>query len=190
MVTANLEPEDKLRYFGAVCLTETPISEIHCLLEISSRTVDLQPYGLVFLKDQLIKKGMSPVIYINNEQADRDHVVQALCKLIDSDPDAAAEILPLVSVFGHKIHPPRARKRSPGLVDFRWEREWRYPHVRGALRFDENDVFIGLCPHDEIADFEAQFHPVEFIDPCRNMKWYAEKLIAARQRLDLKHSVV
>jgi hypothetical protein len=49
---------------------------------------------------------------------------------------------------------------------------------------------MGLCPHDEIRKFERLWAPIEFIDPTRNMKWYAEKLIRARQRLDLKYSVV
>jgi hypothetical protein len=51
-------------------------------------------------------------------------------------------------------------------------------------------VFVGLCPHDEIPFFDSLFPPVGFIDPTRNMKWYATKLIAARQRLDLKYWVV
>lgn len=59
-----------------------------------------------------------------------------------------------------------------------------------ALSFSDSDVFIGLCPHDSIPDFESAFPPVQFIDPMRNMKYYSTKLVAARQRLDLKFSVV
>jgi hypothetical protein len=29
-----------------------------------------------------------------------------------------------------------------------------------------------------------------FIDPTRNMKWYAQKVVEARRRLNLEHSVV
>ncbi len=52
------------------------------------------------------------------------------------------------------------------------------------------DVFIGLCPDAEIARFEQALPGIGFIDPTRNMKWYATKLIQARQRCDIKVSVV
>jgi hypothetical protein len=64
------------------------------------------------------------------------------------------------------------------------------PSALGPLEFSNEDVFIGLCPNDEIEEFENLFQPIGFIDPTRNMKWYATKLIEARQRLDLKSSVV
>lgn len=58
------------------------------------------------------------------------------------------------------------------------------------MNFGAEDVFVGLCPDSQIVGFEAILPGVEFIDPLRNMKWYAEKLIRARQRFDLKTSVV
>jgi hypothetical protein len=58
------------------------------------------------------------------------------------------------------------------------------------MPFTAADVLVGLCPHDEIDDFQALFNPVRFIDPRRNMKWYATALIASRQRLNLQASVV
>src|SRR5688500_16087123 len=48
--TNQMTPEDQRAFFGAACLTETPLGEIHCLLEIQYRNVNLEPYGLVFLK--------------------------------------------------------------------------------------------------------------------------------------------
>jgi hypothetical protein len=98
--------------------------------------------------------------------------------------------LPLIAVFGRKILPPRAQSVPEGRVDFRWEREWRYPYIEGAFAFDTDDVFIGLCPHDEIEYFKDLWPEIDFIDPRRNIKWYATQLIEARQRLDLKFSVV
>lgn len=117
-------------------------------------------------------------------------VFQALCSLAHSDPEAARRLLPLLSVFGQKIKPPYAPDRPPGTVDFRWEREWRYPSSEGNLQVTEADIFIGLCPDIEILEFEALLPAVRFIDPTRNMKWYATKLVEARQRLSLKSSVV
>jgi len=189
MNTMNMTPELKLRYFGAVCLTETPINEIHCLLEITGRQVDLQPCGLVFLKNRLQQRGVSPVNYVNNETGNGDRIVRALTTLIAADELAAAMLLPLISVFGRQLTPPGAAQRVQS-VDFRWEREWRFPNCFGALAFDAQDIFIGICPHNEIGNFEAALPGIGFIDPARNMKWYASKLIASRQRLNLRHSVV
>lgn len=188
--TDGLSDDLKRRLFCAICFTETPVSEIHNLLEIAYRHVRLEPYGLVFLKDRLESRGVSPVVYLNNVRGDKDPVFQALCSLRTTHAAAAAELLPLVSVFGLKIQPPGAPNRPPGEVDFRWEREWRLPYIKAPLEFNSDDVFVGLCPHGEIPQFEALLAGVGFIDPVRNMKWYATKLIQARQRLNLKASVV
>jgi len=99
----NLEDEQKYIYFSAICFTETPLSEAHCLLEIKGRNVDLKPYGLVFSKDKLKNKGVSPVIYINNWLGDQDGVVRALFSLIETHPEDAKFLIPLVTVFGEKI---------------------------------------------------------------------------------------
>src|SRR5947209_6069355 len=56
--TNNMSAADLKRFFGAVCFTETPLSEVHCLLEIQYRNVNLEPYGLVFLKQKLIQRSV------------------------------------------------------------------------------------------------------------------------------------
>jgi hypothetical protein len=185
----DLPPDQKSRFFCAVCFTETPIGEIHCLLEISLRQIELEPYGLVFMKERLSKRGVCPVFYMNNVAGDQDDVMAALANLARANPAAAQRFLPLVTYFGNFITPPGFRPEE-GTKDFRWEREWRYPFARGPLTFDQDDVFIGLCPEDEIDEFEALFKPVKFIDPRLNTKWFADRLIEARQRHDLKTSVV
>lgn len=187
----DLTPEQRTQFFGAISFTETPPSEIHCLLEIERRQVNLEPYGLVFLKDRLSERGVSPVIYLNNQRGDQDVCVRALCTLIESDPPAAEKLLPLVSFFGKQLIPAgRTTAAGTSPMDFRWEREWRCPAAAGPLSFSESDVFVGLCPHEEIEEFQALFPPVAFIDPRRTMQWYATSLVNARQRLDLKSSVV
>ena len=187
---SEMEESEKQSLFSAICFTETPINEIHCLLEISSRQTDLEEYGLLFVKENLKNKGVSPVLHINNVKGDKDTLFQALCSLKDSHPVEAKQILPLISVFGEKIQPTGTSRIVSGEVDFTWEREWRYPQELGELSFSANDVFVGLCRHDEIEHFEALWNEVGFVDPKRNLKWYAKKLIDARQRLDLKYSVV
>lgn len=187
--TLGMPQEDKKKFFGAVCFTETPLNEVHCLLEIRNRAVDLRPYGLVFLKDLAIERGAEPVFYINNIKGDKRGLLEALCSLIRTAPDAAARVLPLISIFGEKITPPGASTIG-GQVDFRWEREWRYVPINGPFKLVQDEIFMGLCPHDEIDEFEELWPPLEFIDPSKNIKWYATKLINARQRLDIKYSVV
>jgi len=186
---AKLNPRTKF-YFSAISFTETPIGEVHNLMEIGRRGADLQPYGLVFIKDRLKAKGVSPVFYINNMNGDKDQVVRALCKLMNRNRAQAAQILPYVAIFGKKLAPMGATMPGDGEVDFTWEREWRYASNDRCFRFDEADVFIGLCPDEDITELEETFQPLKFIDPRRNMKWYAEKLVDARQRSDLKYSVV
>jgi hypothetical protein len=182
--------DEKKDLFCAICFSETPLNEIHSLLEVNNRKVDLQPYGLVFEKEKLAKKNVAPVFYIYNEEDSKKEVLKALCALREEHLPEAKHILPLIAIFGHKVTGCNARNRQNGKINLYWEREWRYPHFFGNLSFDADDVFIGLCSHKEIPDFEAEFSPITFVDPTRNMKFYAKKLIKARNRLSLKCSVV
>jgi hypothetical protein len=185
----DLDNEKKLAYFSAVSFTETPLGEIHNLLEIGGRRIDLKPYGLVFLKERLKKKGVSPVIYINNMKGDKDKMVEALCSLIETHKRQASRILPLIAVFG-KFLSPLGGSAQDREIDFTWEREWRYASRNRCFGFDQRDVFIGLCPDQEIGKFESQFGWVHFIDPRQNMKWYAESLLNAKKRSRLKYAVI
>lgn len=105
--TADMSPEERKKYFGAICFTETPLNEVHCLLEIKGRSVNLEPFGLVFLKERCAKRGVDPVIYINNNNGDKVKAMKALLLLIQTRPDEAANILPLLAIFGDRLTPPR-----------------------------------------------------------------------------------
>jgi hypothetical protein len=48
--TFHIPEADRPRFLSAICFTETPLGEVHCLFEIENRTVNLEPYGLVFLR--------------------------------------------------------------------------------------------------------------------------------------------
>jgi len=184
---ARLEIHNKDRekqYCRAISFTETPLNEIHCLLDIAGRSCDLEPYGLVFLKEKLRIKGVAPVFYLNNEGNNKLSVIKALCRLIEIEPESAKQILPLISSFGKKLLDPTK------TINFLWEREWRYPSVEGDLQFNESDVFVGICPDGKINHFERLFSGVQFVDCQRNMKWYASKLVVARQQHDMKFSVI
>lgn len=185
----KLSEQEQLELFNAICFTETPLNEIHCLLEIIGRQMNLKPFGIVFLKDKLKHKNVSPVFYVNNWKADNSDIFYELCNI--GDKNVAKKILPLISVFGKKvIQPGYSQPLDDKDVDFYWEREWRRPRVFGDFDFVEEDVFIGLCPHDRITFFENQFPWLKFVDPTRNMKWYADKLIDAKKRCGLKYSVI
>jgi hypothetical protein len=188
--TADWTREEKRRWFGAVCFTETPLGETHCLLDIQGRAVNLEPYGILFVKERLADRGVAPAIYLNNTDGTADDLVAALFSLKDTHAPAARRLLPLVTAFGLKVRPAGVEERPAGEVDFYWEREWRYPADLGPFGFTNADVFCGLCPHEDIGDFEHRYEPIKFIDPRRNIKWYAQSLIAARQRLQLRNSVV
>jgi hypothetical protein len=187
---SQLDAETKRRFFNAICFTETPLNEIYCLLEISGRSVNLEPYGLVFLRERLEQRDVSPAFYINNELGNKADVIKGLCKLIEFDEKTAEQILPLISIFGKQLPPYSSNSEQSERFDFRWEREWRYPASKGDFAFTSEDILVGLCPDEEISHFEEFFPGIDFVDPTRNIKWYANKLIDARKRLDILHSVV
>jgi hypothetical protein len=179
----------RLRFFGAICFSETPLREVHALIDIENRLVNLSSYGLVFVKSNLQGKGVAPVWYVNNVPGDMESVLHDLGVWAKTAPSAAARTLPLIAIVGRKVTAPGAAPQT-GSVDFSWERGWRFPAARGDLLFSGEDVFAGLCPHDEIAEFERLFPPVPFVDPRHNMRQYAQKLIESRERFDFLHSVV
>ena len=176
-------------YFKAVSFTDTPLNQIHNLLNIDNRAINLSCYGLVFLKSRCMTKGASPVFYINNTNGDKDKVVEALCNLSKSDPGKASKILPFISFFGKKLRPYNKTPQE-GEMDFTWEREWRYSNFKGYFQFDKSDVFIGLCPHDRIKWFESHFDWLKFVDPRRNLAQYAERLESAKVRSGIQNSVI
>lgn len=85
--------------------TETPLGEIHNLLGISKRRINLKPYGQVFLKERLKSKGVSPVVYINNMKGNQNATVEALCSMIDTHSNVAPKILPFIAIFGKLLSP-------------------------------------------------------------------------------------
>lgn len=197
-IDVSWDEEKKNNLFSAICFTETPLNEIHCLLEIKNRRVNLEPFGLVFIKSNLKNKNVAPVLYLNNYGGLMDNVIYSLGDLV-FNPEYNKElnkIFPLFSVFGNKIHPKNADKKAIGQYDFSWEREWRLPYCYGNFSIDfSKDVFVGLCPHDDIEEFENIIKEktnenIPFIDPTRNAKWYATKLIERRKYFDMTVSVV
>ena len=179
------------KFFSAVCFTETPLNEIHSLLDISSSQINLQAYGLVFIKNKLMKRGVSPVNYINNFDKKRIKLIEELCLMIGNNPTQAKKILPYISVFGNKLLPVAGTGGMHESIDFKWEREWRYASENNSFTFDYSDIFMGMCEHKHINHFENLTNDkILFFDPKRNIKWYAEKLVKARKNKKIQNSVV
>lgn len=198
----ELTLKDAIKYFHAISFTETPLDQIHNLLNIGGRDVKLKPYGLVFIKEKLENKEVMPVWYINNINGNKQNILEKVVQtLIKNNPDQAYKILPFITIFGKGFKRKSSQQKSSQKdveVDFRWEREWRYVSDDFEFEFNEKDVFIGLCPKDDIKYFEKKFgdqykideKPLHFIDPLMNPRYFATKLVEARQRADLKYSVV
>ena len=176
-------------FFKAISFTETPLDEISNLLSIENRAVDFSACGLVFLKEECALKGVSPVIYINNLKGDKDKLVEMLCRMTESHPLTAAQILPFVSFFGEKLKPWKKPRRY-GQMDFTWEREWRFAHYSLDFKFDRSDLFIGLCPHNRIGEFEGRFPWLGFVDPRRRLSLYADKLQTAQRRTGIENRIL
>jgi hypothetical protein len=62
--------------------------------------------------------------------------------------------------------------------DFHWEREWR---IVGNLDFKLNDIYCGLCPQEEMPNFESKCG-VKFIDPYWGINKILDKLVGKLKR--------
>jgi hypothetical protein len=182
-----LTKEQKRRLFGFISFTEAPLQEVYklCLIR-DGRKKKLERYGLVFLKDWLMRLGASPVIYINNERGDKNEVLRCLADhLIRENLKGAEQILPLVAVFGKYLKPIDGGAQKKGRLDFTWEREWRLPYSESPiLSLEEDKIFVGLCPDTEINEFEELLPSVPFIDP-RNPKNYGATIKDRCQKMKL-----
>lgn len=177
-----------------ICFTESPLDQLHCLLDIANRTVDLSGFGLVFLRDKLKTKHVCPCVYLNNWTDDFDSVIKSLATWGWSNHTEAQRLLPLISAYGNKL-PNKNGAKGEGIQDFYWEREWRLPRCHGSLQIEASDLFCGLCDEENIDELEQHFKDcfgaaLPFIDPYRPPTYYAKKLVDRRKNLGIDHSVV
>ncbi len=154
----NASLEDK---FKVVCFTETPIDQINVLLmEVWGRNFKPKPYGLVFKKDYIRQQGKgNPVFYVTGNLFD------PLWQLYNDAKErnfslGDNKVLALVNKCDEE-------------VDFHWEREWR---IVGDLQFNLDDIYCGLCPKEEIPNFESKYE-IKFIDPHWGINKILDKLV-------------
>ena len=158
----NKSPNSSLRkLFNVVCFTETPIDQIRVLLEqLQGRKHQFEPYGLVFKKSYIREKGGNPVFYVTREIARPLHALFDKQETVVDVEECRLLALTTLCEAGN---------------DWHWEREWR---VVGNLQFALDDIYCGLCPEDEIVDFEYGYEPVVFIDPRWSSGRVLNKLVA------------
>lgn len=129
-----------------VCFSETPISQIDGLVDPGiERQYEFQPYGVIFTRDYLLTRGVSPVGYLNQYPGDLsfewpirhyNRLMDAAVLGDDGVPNAErwnnspiAHVVPYLESIG---------EWNTIKKDFSFEREWR--HI-GDLEFALQDVF-------------------------------------------------
>jgi len=153
--------------FKVVCFTETPIDLLDVLLlEVEGRYIFRpKPYGLIFKKDFIREREGSPAIYASPVLYNIFWEMYRGAKENDFSREEN-RVLSLVNKCDEEY-------------DFHWEREWR---VVGNLHFFLKDIYCGLCPKEEIEQFECSYYPVRFIDPRWGINQILDKLVERATR--------
>lgn len=159
-----------------VSFTETPLEYINLLLSnIDGREINFESYGLALTKVSARKRGGNPVWYVDITPGHTwltEPINILIGQLLDKgefEGSNFSKLTPFIEQMGSHKEKNEIKYRK----EFWWEREWR--HV-GDFCLPPN--FIGLCPENEIGEFEAlardNAFKARFIDP----KWGLEKIIA------------
>jgi hypothetical protein len=132
-------PEKIKRRFYTVCLTETPLNQIHLLVRhIPGRSIKLSSYGICFTKDFIVNKEGQPALYIN-EYENNTWLRECVDQLYDTSVSAKHLTKPLWRIL------PYVNSMHEGY-DFSWEREWR---IGGDLTFSNRDIVCLILPTSE-----------------------------------------
>jgi len=174
--------------FNSVCFTEVPFSQLrHLAAEIQGRQIKLKPYGLVFVKEDLLKKGASPALYINAKGTSlKDHLIAQF----DQHFSTRDQYQKLKKDFGAKadsiIHYYSLINVISDTHDFSWEREWRHP---GDLEFEliqlsailvkDPDAFVERCEKEFSGAALKRILRVPIISPHWNVEQIIEILSVA-----------
>jgi len=133
------------RRFNTVCLTEVPLNQIKSLTGEINRQIKLKPYGLVFWKDDLFDRGVSPAIYINSTGTSLKKY------LLEDFRNNFKDIRKLRDLRIEKSESYKEIIQYYSLINiveekhnFMWEREWRY---NGDLSFNTIDL-VGIIAED------------------------------------------
>jgi len=131
--------------FNTVCLTEVPLNQLRYIVgAYPGKSIELAPYGLVFLKSNLLEKGANPAIYVNSQETGlREFLLnqfmdnfgsrktyRSLRKFYGDHADAIIRYYSFVNLLSPQI-------------DFSWEREWRH---QGHLKFEYDEIVAIVVP--------------------------------------------
>jgi hypothetical protein len=172
------------------CLSETPLEHVWMMCaDIEGRSRKYKPYGLVFERQLVRKRGWNPVWYLDISPG-HDWLTAPINRLVQ---DAARG-----SVAGSDIDPSRLQEwdifrvtpffeqmGNPAGVtkEFSWEREWR--HV-GDFVFAPRDVAAVIAPEaehelwrDRIARFSSvwKHRGIPLLDPTWKIGRITDALI-------------
>ena len=149
--------------FHTVCLTETPLTQIHRLTgTIKGRQIELQGYGLVFNKNDLIGRGASPAIYLNAKGTKlRDYLLNRFRDDFQGITKLKALAQQEQEHYGSIMQYYALINIIADHYDFTWEREWRYS---GPLKFKYRDLVAIVAPDPE--SFASECRP-QLPDPAR-----------------------
>jgi hypothetical protein len=170
---AKIELLDKRqqRYFQTACFTEAPLDQIRHLSEpLEGRSYELEPFGFVFQKESLLRRGAQQTIPVNGygEQSDVRRAFDRVFKIAQKSgfTGEAWRMLPFVNA----MH---------GGYDFTWEREWR---LVGDFAFELADLVCVILPPDRYSPLKHRLDRlgIAVISP----EWGYEQVVAelARQK--------
>lgn len=139
--------KEQIKKFKVACFTETPLTQIHLLArKIEGRQIELEPYGIIFKKETLIKNGAQQAIYINSYNGNNylRECTRALFNEYKSDNETQLQrIIPYLNAMHERY-------------DFTWEREWR---LNEDFCFEISDIVAIILPetgHDKLRNSLAK----------------------------------
>jgi hypothetical protein len=145
--------------FKTVCFTETPLDQIDKLAaEDFPRKIRLQSYGLVFWRDNMIKSGVNPAIYLNDDGTTlRDYLLSEFDRQFKG-VNALRRLKEKEEYYQEIVHYYSLVNIIREKHDFSWEREWRHS---GSFKFNYSDVvaIVAKDPEHFLKRCESEFSP-------------------------------
>ena len=133
------------RAFRVTCYTEAPLDQLDQFVRFNDRRAhNFQPYGFVFHKDCMLRKGAEKATYLNgyagttHRRTAYDEVFKIAVR--NGFTGKVWRQLPFVNVM-HDGY------------DFAWEREWR---IAGDLKFKLSDLVCVILPEGKHADLRTK----------------------------------
>ena len=176
-----------------VSFSEAPLDQLWSFVEEidTPRDVKFSKYGIVFPRQVARRLNLNPIWYIDKTPGTKllygnigsseplNQIIESIeSKKFQTHP--ISELTPLMDIMGKW-----GRKRK----EFYWEREWR---KKGDLNFEPNDIAFGLCPEEDIDEFESwvnnrliaynkfRKHLLRFVDPT----WGLQEILAVLSGID------